>query len=78
MYSLSWMIIKEEIHGKTLDEIEITNLNEWRNITVRFTDETSIHFHLQLTLLVNTELSDWRTGNDTILKRYPQIKESTR
>jgi hypothetical protein len=72
------MIIKEEIHGKTLDEIEITNLNEWRNITVRFTDETSIHFHLQLTLLVNTELSDWRTGNDNILKRYPQIKESTR
>jgi len=72
------MIIKEEIHGKTLDEIEITNLNEWRNITVRFTDETSIHFHLQLTLFVNTELSDWRTGNDCILKRYPQIKESTR
>ena len=72
------MIIKEEIHGKTLDEIEITNLNEWRNITVRFTDETSIHFHLQLTLLVNTELSDWRTGNDNILKRYPQMKESTR
>jgi len=71
------MIIKDEVHGKTLDEIQVTNYHEWRCVTIRFTDKTSIHFTLKVKLTVEPELSDWKTGNDKILKQFRSVKEST-
>src|SRR5439155_10264527 len=36
-----------EVVGKTVAKVTVTNESDWRNITVRFTDNTAIHFGIR-------------------------------
>jgi hypothetical protein len=36
-----------EVIGKTVAKVTVTNESDWHNITVKFTDNTAIHFAIR-------------------------------
>lgn len=65
----------EGVAGKTVQRITVTNEFNFRDITVRFSDKTAIHFELHPRIAVEPELVDWTTGDGETLKKYPTIYE---
>jgi hypothetical protein len=61
--------------GKTVEKITVTNESDFRNITVRFSDRTAIHFTLRPRIDVEPELTDWKTGDGETLREYAIIYE---
>jgi hypothetical protein len=65
----------EGVAGKIVAKITVTNESDFRDVSVRFTDRTGIHFALCPRIEIEPELLDWKTGDGEILKEYPVIFE---
>jgi hypothetical protein len=61
--------------GKTVQKITVTNESYFRVITVRFSDQTAIHFTLHPRIEIEPELLDWKTGDGEIVREYDMIYE---
>jgi hypothetical protein len=64
-----------EVVGKTVAKVTVSNESDWRNITVKFTDNTAIHFGIRPRLTIEPEHVDWTTGDAKILRSYPFVHE---
>ena len=53
----------EEIKGKPVDFVEVFTAGEYHSISVRFEDKTVLHFVIDPGFTLETEYSDWKTGN---------------
>jgi hypothetical protein len=62
-----------EARGKTLDGLYLTTGDEANCITLTFNDRTEMVFDIdpQPRLAVLAEYSDWTTGNQRVLRRWP-------
>ncbi|MCU1305249.1 MAG: hypothetical protein JWQ87_5533 [Candidatus Sulfotelmatobacter sp.] len=67
-----------EVVGKTVAKITVTNESDWRTITVKFTDNTAIHFGIRPFIQIEPEHVDWTTGNGKVLRSYPFVHERDR
>ena len=65
----------EGVAGKTVQRITVTNEHNFRDITVRFSDQTAIHFDIRPRLEVEPEMLDWKTGDGDELRAYDIIYE---
>ena len=65
----------EGIAGKTVQRITVTNEFNFRDITVRFSDQTAIHSTLYPRIEIEPELLDWKTGDGEIVREYDMIYE---
>jgi hypothetical protein len=65
----------EGVAGKTVQRITVTNEHNFRDITVRFSDQTAIHFDIRPRLEVEPEMLDWKTGDGEELREYDIIYE---
>jgi hypothetical protein len=63
----------EEIKGKPVDFVEVFTAGEYHSISVRFEDKTVLHFVIDPGFTLETEYSDWKTGNWRPIKRWPLI-----
>jgi hypothetical protein len=63
----------EEAQGKPLDYIEFFTAGEYHSIAVCFQDKTVMHFVIEPGFIVESEYSDWKTGNWRCIKRWPLI-----
>ena len=61
--------------GKTVQRITVTNEFDFRDITVRFSDQTAIHFTLRLRIEIEPEILDWKTGDGETVREYDIICE---
>jgi hypothetical protein len=69
-------IIKiEGAAGKTVQNITVTNESHFRVITVRFSDQTAIHFTFHPRIEIEPELLDWKTGDGELVREYDLIFE---
>ena len=60
-----------EVHGKIVDFITHTIDDGTLYFTVRFEDKTSFCLRYGCDMfIVGADLSDWRTGNDDIIREY--------
>lgn len=60
-----------EIRGKRVDWVTYNFEEDELYITVRFMDKTALHIMVKPQLILNgVELSDWKTGDDKILRTY--------
>jgi hypothetical protein len=60
-----------EVHGKVVDFITHTIDDGTLYFTVRFEDQTSFCLRYACDIfVVGADLSDWKTGNDDILREY--------
>lgn len=66
-----------EVVGKTVAKVTCTNEEDFRCVTVRFTDKTAIHFELRLRLEVKPEFMDWTTGDGKSLRMYKTQREQS-
>ena len=57
--------------GKTVQRITVTNEFDFRDITVRFSDQTAIHFTLRLRIEIEPEILDWKTGDGETVREFP-------
>jgi hypothetical protein len=64
-----------EVIGKQVAKVTLTNEDDFRCVTVRFTDKTAIHFELNLRLEVKPELMDWSSGDGKSLRMYKTVRE---
>jgi hypothetical protein len=64
-----------EVIGKTVAKITVTNESDWRNITVKFTDNTAFHVAIHPFVQMEPKHVDWTTGDAKILRSYPFVRE---
>jgi hypothetical protein len=64
-----------EVVGKIIDRITLTDEEDFRCVSVRFSDRTAIHFELVLSLAVKPEFMNWKTGEGQLIKSYPVVEE---
>ena len=67
----------EEVKGKPVDFVEVFTAGEYHSIDVRFQDKTVLHFVINPGFILETEYSDWKTGNWRPIKRWPLIHSET-
>ena len=68
----------EEAQGKPLDYIEFFTAGEYHSIDVQFQDKTSMHFVIEPGFTLETDYSDWKTGDRRCIKRWPLIHSQSR
>jgi hypothetical protein len=67
----------EEVKGKLIDLVEVFTAGEYHSIDVRFQDKTSLHFVIDPGFTLETQYTDWKTGNWRPIKRWPLIRSET-
>ena len=67
----------EEIQGKIVDFAEVYTAGDYHSIDIRFQDKTALHFVIDPCFILETEYSDWKTGNLRTIKRWPLIRSHT-
>ena len=65
----------EGVAGKTVQRITVTNEFNFRDITVRFSDHTAIHFSIRPRIEIEPKILDWKAGNGEIVREYDVIYE---
>ena len=64
-----------EVIGKTVAKVTVVNESDWHNISVKFTDNTAIHFTIRSFMQFEPEHIDWTTGDGKVLRSYPFVRE---
>ena len=67
----------EEVKGKTVDFVEFYTSGEYHAVDVRFQDKTALHMVIDPRFTLDTEYSDWKTGDRRAIKKWPQILSQT-
>jgi hypothetical protein len=62
-----------EIQGKTVDFAELWNGPGGCSVTLWFRDKTCLHFNLQPGVSVQTDYFDWQSGEQRLIRRWPQV-----
>ena len=60
--------------GKTIESIEFSTELGYHAISVNFTDKTSLNFAIDASFTVDTDYSNWKTGNQRILRRWRPVQ----
>ena len=73
LYRPEGSVAYPEARGKTLADLYLMADSEFNSITLRFDDNTEIFFCIDIesSLVVDADYSDWTTGNQRVLKRWP-------
>ena len=63
-----------EVKDKIVSSVEVTNETEGFGITVRFHDQTTLHFDIESRIVLTPVHSQWEQGEETILKQWKPIQ----
>ena len=67
-----------EFKGKVVELVQIFTSGDYNSISVRFQDKTSLDFAIDTGFTVDTDYTDWKTGNMRRIKRWPIIRSEPR
>ncbi len=62
--------------GKVVEGVEFSTYSDYHNITLRFQDKTCLNFVIDTGFTLKTDYSDWKTGNQRILKEWPPMNNA--
>src|SRR5215471_13724982 len=60
--------------GKIIESIEFSTELGYHCISINFTDKTSLNFAIEARFLVETDYSDWKTGNQRLIRRWRPVR----
>jgi hypothetical protein len=65
-----------QVKGKILDFVELWVSSDYRCISIRFQDKTDFCVEIDpcIGLAFNAMHSDWKTGDQRVLKRWPSVR----
>ena len=65
-----------QVNGKRVESVELWLDSDCRAITVWFQDRTCLHFNLECDLAVKADYFNWRSGEQRVIKRWPQVRRT--
>ena len=60
--------------GKIIETVEFSTELGYHSISVNFTDKTSLNFEIEARFLVETDYSNWKTGNQRVIRRWRPVQ----
>ena len=63
--------------GRVLEKVEFYTTTEYHSLTLTFEDQTTLTLVIDPCFLISSSLSDFSTGNERVLKRWPTIQSRT-
>ena len=63
-----------QARGKTVEKAEFSASVDHHDITIWFTDKTSLNFSIEAGFTLKTEYSDWKSGEQRIVRSWPLFK----
>ena len=63
-----------EVRDKIVNFVEVIDAIEGFGITIRFHDNSALHFNIESFVVVTPVHSQWEQGEETVLKRWPPVQ----
>ena len=60
--------------GKVIETVEFSTELGYHSISVNFTDKTSLNFGIEARFIVETDYSNWKTGNQRVIQRWRPVQ----
>jgi len=60
--------------GKTIEDVEFSTAPGYHNISINFQDKTCLNFSIDTGFTLETDSSDWKTGNQRVLRTWPLLR----
>ena len=62
--------------GKTIEKVEFSASADHHDITIWLTDKASLNFSIEAGFTVKPEYSDWKSGEQRIVRSWPLLRSS--
>lgn len=62
--------------GRTVEKVELSLDSDFRCVSIRFEDNTDLTVVIDTALTFRAEYSEWKAGNQKILKRWPLVRSN--
>ena len=66
-----------QAQGKRVDTVELLTAPDYHSISINFKDKTCLNFSVQTGFTVQSEYSDWKTGEQRIIRKWPLMKSKS-
>jgi hypothetical protein len=63
-----------EAKGKTVEFVEMYTDADFPCVEIGFDDKTALHFTMDTRLTMEPVYSNWKTGNQRLLRRWPVVE----
>ena len=60
--------------GRTVEMVELIVDADYHCVSIRFEDKTDLSVVIDPCLTFNASFSDWKTGDERVLKRWPALR----
>ena len=61
---------------KVVKDVEFSADSDYHSITISFQDKTCLNFCIDAGFTLKTDYSDWKTGIQRIIRRWPMIRSN--
>lgn len=63
-----------EVKDKIVNSVEISAETEGFGITIRFHDDSTLHFDIESYIVVTPAYAQWEEGEETVVKRWQPVQ----
>ena len=63
-----------QARGRTVEKVELSADPDFPCISIRFTDNTDLTVVIDTALTFRADYSEWKAGNQKVLKRWPAVR----
>lgn len=63
-----------QARGKTVEDVEFSSSSDYHNISINFQDKTALNFSIETGFTLETDYSNWKTGNQRVLRLWRPIQ----
>ena len=71
---LSRLVQFPEARGRTVERVELSTDSDFPCISIRFQDKTDLTFVIDPWLTFQADYSEWKDGEQKVLKRWPVFR----
>ena len=65
-----------QTRGKLIEDVEFSTSCDYHNISINFQDKTSLNFSIETGFTLEPDYSDWKTGNQRVIRTWPMMHSS--
>ena len=65
-----------QARGRTVEKVELSLDSDFHCVSIRFKDKTDLTVVIDTALTFRAEYSEWKAGNQKVLKRWPVIRSN--
>jgi hypothetical protein len=66
-----------QTRGKLVEDVEFSTCSNYHNISINFKDKTCLNFSIETGFFLETDYSDWKTGNQRVIRAWPPLHSKT-